>query len=180
MHRIKALVVPVAATGFASAALLGVAVAKSFTLEVANATVSGKQESIVVTGRGFALYELTGDSKHHPECTSAECLMFWPPLKVSSAGGASKSTAVKGKLGVWRHEGFFQVTLGGHPLYRFAGDTHKHTATGQGIMSFGGTWHVIKAGGTGGGNSAQPTISGTTQTTTTSSTPTTCYYPPCS
>lgn len=167
----------VATAGFAVAALVGVALAKTFTLQVAkNARVTNqsgttKTENIVVNSRGFALYTLTGDSKSHPECTKANhCFSFWPPLTVSSAKQLSKAPGIKGKLGVWHRNGFFQVTLAGHPLYRFSPDTQRHHATGEGVVSFGGTWHVGKAGAAS-GNATTPT--------TTMPTTTTCLYPPC-
>ena len=168
----------VATAGFAAAALVGAALAKTFTLQVAkNARVTNqsgttKTQNIVVNARGFALYTLTGDSKSHPKCTKANrCFSFWPPLTVSSAKQLSKAPGIKGKLGVWHRNGFFQVTLAGHPLYRFAPDTQRHHATGEGVVSFGGTWHVVKAGATSG--------SATTPTTTMPTTTTTCLYPPC-
>jgi predicted lipoprotein with Yx(FWY)xxD motif len=148
----KIAVATIAATaGVAAAALVGVALAKTFTLQVArNAKVTNqsgatKSENIAVNSRGFAVYTLTGDSTSHPECTKASgCFSFWPPLKVSSAKKLSKAPGIKGRLGVWHRNGFFQVTLAGHPLYRYAADTQRHKATGEGVQSFGGTWHVEK------------------------------------
>ena len=192
--------------GFATAALVGVALAKTFTLHAAtNSKVTNQMgmtttENIVVNARGFAVYELTGDSKRHPECTKASgCFRFWPPVTVSSPTRLSKGPGVTGRLGVWRRNGFFQVTLGGHPVYRFAGDTQRRVATGEGIRSFGGTWHVSKAAGSATGTTTTSTATGTTTmptttstttgtttmatTTSTSSTTTTmttpCLYPPC-
>jgi predicted lipoprotein with Yx(FWY)xxD motif len=169
-----------AVAGFASAALVGVAVAKTFTLAVAtgakvtNTTGMTKSENIVVNSRGFAVYDLTGDSKRHPECTKAKgCFKFWPPVTVASANKLSDAPGISGKLGVWHRDGFLQVTLGGHPLYRFAPDSQAHTATGEGIQSFGGTWHVITASVSGNATGT------TTGTTTTITMPTTCSYPPC-
>ena len=148
----KAAVAIVAAlTAFAMAALVGVALAKTLTLQVAknakvtNQTGTTKTESIVATSRGFAAYDLTGDSKSHPECTKANgCFSFWHPITVASAKKLSKASGIKGKLGTWHRNGFVQVTLGGHPLYTFFLDTKKRVATGEGIKSFGGTWHVKK------------------------------------
>ncbi len=167
----------VVTAGFAAAALVGVALAKTVTLQVAkNARVTNqsgttKTQNIVVNARGFALYTLTGDSKSHPKCTKANhCFSFWPPLTVSSAKQLSKAPGIKGKLGVWHRNGFFQVTLAGHPVYRFAPDTQRHHATGEGVVSFGGTWHVQKPGATSGS---------ATMPTTTMPTTTTCLYPPC-
>jgi predicted lipoprotein with Yx(FWY)xxD motif len=168
----------VALGGLATAALVGLAIAKTFTLQVAkHASVTNQAgartaENIAVTGSGRAVYALSGDSARHPKCTKSNgCFSFWPPVKVSSAKKLSKASGIRGKLGVWHRNGFLQVTLAGHPLYRYAGDTHKHSATGEGIRTFGGTWHVIKAaGGTSGGTTS------TTRTTTTTTTK--CLYPP--
>jgi predicted lipoprotein with Yx(FWY)xxD motif len=168
--------------GFATAALVGVAIARGFTLKVAksaqvtNQAGSTASEAIAVNSHGFAVYELTGDSRTHRECTKAKgCFSFWPPVTVTSRKNLKKAPGVKGRLGVWHRDGFLQVTLAGHPLYRYAGDSNRDIATGQGIQSFGGTWHVIKVA-----SSAAGTSGGSTSTMTTTSTPTTttCAYPP--
>ncbi len=183
-----ALGVIAAIAGLATAAFVGVAMAKTFALEVAkNANVTSqtrttKTESIVVTASGRAVYTLTGDSPRHPECTKASgCFTFWPPVTVSSAKKLSKAPGIRGKLGVWHRNGFFQVTLAGHPLYRYAADGQKDSATGEGINAFGGTWHVVKAAVTGGPTPSGGTPTSTTTTTTTTmptTTSTTCLYPP--
>ncbi len=172
-----------ALAGFATAGLVGVALAGTLTIKVANnAMVTNRSgttasESIVVTSQGFAVYELTGDSKSHPECTAGNgCFVFWLPVKVSSAKQLSKAAGIRGKLAVWHRDGFFQVMLGGHPLYRFRPDTQRRHATGQGIHSFGGTWHVVKVAGS---SSGATTTGGGTTSTMMTSTSTTCLYPPC-
>lgn len=171
----------VAVGGFATAALAGVALAGTFTLKVAktaqvtNQAGSTTSKSIVVNSHGFAVYELTGDSRRHPKCTRGNgCFGFWPPVTVASRKNLSKAAGVRGKLGVWHRDGFFQVTLAGHPLYRYAGDSQKHSAMGQGIRTFGGTWHVIQAATAAGGTRTSP---GTTSTMSTTTTTTTCLYP---
>jgi predicted lipoprotein with Yx(FWY)xxD motif len=178
----RRLLKPLAAVaGVAIALLVGIAFATSFTLRVAkNATVKNqmggtKHENIAVASNGRATYTLTGDSKSHPECTAKNhCYMFWPPLAIPAGAKPSKATGIPGKLTIWHHNGFFQVVLGGHPLYEYSGDSKAHVATGEGIVSFGGTWHVVKANASGGGT----TSTGSTSTTTTTST-TPCLYPPC-
>jgi predicted lipoprotein with Yx(FWY)xxD motif len=141
----------------AAVALAGVAIAKSTTLSVfKNGTVSNqmgmtKTEPIAVNSKDHAVYLLTGDSKTHPECTAANgCLAIWLPVTVNSSNSKpSAAKGIKGKLSVWNRTGLtgpiHQVTLGGHPLYTFLPDTKKADATGEGIVHFGGTWHVIKA-----------------------------------
>lgn len=159
------------AVGFAVAALGGLAFAKTFTLKVAkNAKVVNfnthavSHETIVTTSSGAALYTLSGETPHHLKCTSSQCLSFWPPLKANSAKSLSKATGINGKLGVIHRKGFTQVTLSGHPLYRFAPDKKNQGATGQDVMNFGGTWHVVTA-------SSHKTSSSSTTTGSTTTSP---------
>jgi predicted lipoprotein with Yx(FWY)xxD motif len=166
--------------GFSVAVVAGIAGARTFTLGLAkNAKVTNqagttKTEAIAVRF-GRAVYELTGDSASHPKCkASNSCFMFWPPVKVKSAQGLSKAPGIKGRLGVWHRRGFMQLTLSGHPLYRYSGDSTRASATGEGIKSFGGTWHVVEEASSGSGG----TTTGTTTTGTTTGTTTTCVYPP--
>ena len=53
-------------------------------------------------------------------------------------------------LGTTAGTGGEQVTQAGLPLYRFAADMAAGDAKGEGLSSFGGVWHVVKVGGTGG------------------------------
>jgi hypothetical protein len=53
-------------------------------------------------------------------------------------------------LGAVAGSGGQQVTENRAPLYRFSGDQAAGATNGDGINSFGGTWHVVKVG-TGGG-----------------------------
>ena len=55
-----------------------------------------------------------------------------------------------------KRDGFTQAVLGGHPLYTFAPDTKKDDATGEGVVAFGGTWHVVTASGSTSQNTNQP------------------------
>jgi predicted lipoprotein with Yx(FWY)xxD motif len=161
----------VAAAGFATAALVSVAVAGTFTLNVAkDAKVVNQQgktthENIAV-GLGVkkrAIYTLTGDKKSHPECTSKNhCFSFWPPVTVANGKKPTKAAAIKGKLSTWKRNGFTQVLLNGHPLYFYALDHKAAVATGEGVVSFGGTWHVVQADSPSGTTSTMST--GTTTT----------------
>jgi predicted lipoprotein with Yx(FWY)xxD motif len=176
-HRLRAaLAVAVGTAGFATAALVAVALAKTFTINVAsnakvtNTTHKTVREGIAINGKSFAVYTLSGDSRKTPKCTKAnKCFQFWFPVKVKSAKNMSKAPHVKGSLGTWKRNGFIQVTLGGHPLYTFIGDTTKNTATGEGIKSFKGTWHVVKAGT---GKSSPTMTSGTSSSASMSTTST--------
>lgn len=114
------------------------------TLEVSDNSMLG--ETIVVDSGGRTVYELSPETTRHLMCTKAKrCFSAWPPLEVSSAKAKLTAAAgIKGKLGILHRNGIFQVTLGGHPLYHFAGDRSKPgAAAGQGLHSFGGRWHVV-------------------------------------
>jgi len=50
-----------------------------------------------------------------------------------------------------------QVTVNGAPVYTFSGDASAGSTNGEGINSFGGTWHVVKVGGTAGGGGSTST-----------------------
>jgi predicted lipoprotein with Yx(FWY)xxD motif len=124
-----------------------------------------------VNSRGVALYTLSGATKSHFKCASSLCFGFWPPMKVHSAHAKlTKGPGVKGKLGIVHRSGFFQVTLNGHPLYMFSVDKgRKGIAMGEGVVSFGGTWHVVKGSSagasSGGGGSTGTTVGSPTGTT---------------
>jgi predicted lipoprotein with Yx(FWY)xxD motif len=168
-----------AVAALTGAAFTAFAIAKTFTLSIAKnarvTNVSGMttQANILVNSHGLAVYSLTGDSARHPECTQANgCFTFWPPLKVASAKKVTRAAGVKGRLGTWRRDGFLQLTLNGHPLYNFSQDRQKDHATGEGLHTFGGTWHVSRAAGASTGSTGQSPPPMTTGTTTTPTYPT--------
>jgi predicted lipoprotein with Yx(FWY)xxD motif len=108
---------------------------------VAVATVPGVG-TVLVDAQGHTLYTLTNNGVA-VACTAA-CTAAWPPLTV--AAGA-KVKGAKGTKSLAATADTHQVTAAGLPLYRFAGDTTAKQANGEGISSFGGTWHVVKVSG---------------------------------
>jgi len=112
-------------------------------VKTANSATLG---TIVVTNDGKTVYTLTNAGQQVP-CSGA-CLMVWPAVSVA-AGAKATGTGVK-NVGTTASG---QVTINGAPVYTFAGDSAAGNTNGQGIMSFGGTWNVVKASGTSGGSS---------------------------
>lgn len=111
-------------------------------MTAANATLG----SLLVDTAGKTLYTLT-DAAGSPVACTGQCLTFWPPLLLPA--GATTATGAAGITGlatVTMTAGT-QVTDNGAPLYRFAADSAAGDAHGEGIGSFGGTWHVVKAAG---------------------------------
>jgi predicted lipoprotein with Yx(FWY)xxD motif len=132
-------------------ALFGLALA-GFALAGGTPVVSASHNSrlhasILVNAQGRTLYVLSPESTHHLLCTSRACLSAWPPLTVSHSARLSEGSGVHGSLGVLRRGGSEQITLNGMPLYLFAGDRGRGEANGEGLSSFGGTWHAVLASG---------------------------------
>jgi predicted lipoprotein with Yx(FWY)xxD motif len=138
--------VPVMA-GLAVASAAGIALAAAPpTVMKGTARVSGNNKSVVVSGTGQTVYELSDERVGNLKCLTQACFGVWPPLKVGANETMNKGPGVSGTLSKLRRVrgGFYQVMLNGHPLYRYAGDSNtKGSAKGQGIRSYGGTWRVI-------------------------------------
>jgi predicted lipoprotein with Yx(FWY)xxD motif len=173
------------------ACVTAMAVAASTTPTVSSASSSTLGEQIVVNAHGHTLYALSPETTHHLLC-KGRCFAVWPPLTVSSRKTKLRAgSGVHGSLGILRRSnGMLQVTLRGLPLYRYAGDSAAGQANGQGIHSFGGTWHAMTASTDAGSapatnapttpggygepsSSGTPTSTSTTPAATTPSTPTT-------
>ena len=93
---------------------------------------------------GHTLYTNTVDTATKITCVGA-CASTWPPVTGSAKAGSGVAAA---KLGtVTRPDGTKQVTLDGHPLYEFSGDTAAGDKNGNGIADGGGTWHVASLTG---------------------------------
>jgi predicted lipoprotein with Yx(FWY)xxD motif len=167
-HRPRLVIGIAAATLALCASLVAISLATGGGAVVISASNAKLGMQIVVDGQGRTLYALRPESTHHLLCKSSACLKFWPPLTVHSSKARLKAgPGVRGRLAILRRaDGVLQVTLGGLPLYRYAGDNAKGEANGQNIHSFGGTWHVLSAQG-----AASPTTPATS--TTPAATPTT-------
>jgi predicted lipoprotein with Yx(FWY)xxD motif len=151
------------AAGFAVAGFTGLALGKTGQTTLKTSHSSKLGETIAVDSKGRTVYELRPETTKHLLCTSKTCLQFWPPVTVKSkTAHLIKAAGINGKLGVIHRDGFFQVTLGGRPLYRFAEDTARGDVNGQGIKTFGGTWHVVTASSHTSGSSPMTTGSTTT------------------
>jgi predicted lipoprotein with Yx(FWY)xxD motif len=97
--------------------------------------------TILVDATGRTLYTFDRDEAGSTACTG-NCAQTWPPLLLEA--GVTSPVAGAGVSGLGtltRPEGGTQVTAGGKPLYRYAGDTGPGQVTGDGV---GGVWHVAK------------------------------------
>lgn len=135
----------VAAATILIASLAATAFAAGNALTLGSASNAALGEQVLVSSQGRTLYALSPETSKHLLCKSSECFKHWPPLTVKSSKTKLKSgSGVQGHLGILRRSnGSLQVTLRGLPLYRYAGDSAKGQANGEGIESFGGKWHAV-------------------------------------
>lgn len=127
------------------------ALATASTPHTASRTVitSGKVKrgTVVVTASGLTLYAFTSDSRQS-SCYGS-CARTWIPFTTSSSTvvktGSGLSQRLVGKTR--RSNGQYQVTYGGHPLYRYVGDRRSGTQNGQDKSQFGGSWYVVSKQG---------------------------------
>ena len=116
-------------------------------VKTANSSTLG---TIAVDSTGKTVYTLTNGSQQVP-CTGM-CLMVWPPVSLPAGTTKATGTGVKNVAAMGT-----QVTINGAPVYTFQGDAAGGTTNGEGITSFGGTWHVVKVGGSTGSGSTTAT-----------------------
>lgn len=117
---------------------------------VAEAKKNDKLGSILATSKGLTLYTLTNGGKAVP--CDATCLGAWPAATVPAG---TTGTVAGVQLGTAKAtDGSTILTADGQPVYTFVKDEDEEDAYGEGITSFGGTWHVVKAEG---GSSAATT-----------------------
>jgi predicted lipoprotein with Yx(FWY)xxD motif len=101
---------------------------------------------IVVDAKGRTLYLFEKDKRGRSACYGA-CAGGWPPLLVRGKPTAGAGIS-KARLGTTRRRGGArQVTLGGHPLYRFVVDKKPGDVKGQDSHAFGADWYVVDGKG---------------------------------
>jgi predicted lipoprotein with Yx(FWY)xxD motif len=113
------------------------------------AATVGLLGTALVDGSGRTLYALSAEQGGKLVCTSSTCVTNWPPLLVPAGASATAGSGVDAaKLGtIDRSGGEKQVTYNGWPVYLFKGDSAAGQSNGQGIQSFGGTWHPLAPSG---------------------------------
>ena len=115
----------------------------------AKTTVTTRQGPLgthLADSHGRTLYLFAKDKTRTSRCSGA-CAQFWPPLiarhGVRAAGGAKASKLSTSK----RANGKRQVVYGGHPVYRYTGDSAPGDTTGEGLSAFGARWWLVSPAG---------------------------------
>jgi predicted lipoprotein with Yx(FWY)xxD motif len=116
----------------------------------ASAPVVGLRASALgqtlVDGSGNTLYLFAADRSGRSECSGA-CAAVWPPYLGTGTPQAETGVAAGMLSTIPRGDGGMQVTYGGHPLYRYAGDQRPGDITGQGLDQYGAKWYVVAPNG---------------------------------
>ena len=129
-----------------SASLVAFAAASPRSVTIGATRNAGLGETVAVNPVGRTLYVLGGETTRHLLCKGHACLQFWPPVVVPHGARLLAGAGLHGRLGtLHRTGGLVQATLNGKPLYRYSGDRGHGEANGEGIESFGGTWHAALA-----------------------------------
>jgi predicted lipoprotein with Yx(FWY)xxD motif len=129
-----------------------------------SATVSAQPTSlgmIIVDAQGRTVYDFAADKTSASTYTGA-CAANWPPVPAPATLPASLP-GVTGKLGTTAGAGGArQLTIAGHPVYTFVGDSAPGQTNGQGKVAFGGVWTVVSPAGAPEANPAGATSQATT------------------
>jgi predicted lipoprotein with Yx(FWY)xxD motif len=98
--------------------------------------------TILVDGKGRTVYVFANDTTDRSTCTGS-CIADWPPV-VAPAPLPASLPGVTGALGATtRTDGSRQLTVAGHPVYTFSGDSSPGQTSGQGLTLNGGLWTVV-------------------------------------
>ena len=138
------LIALASAAAIAAASLGAAADAKAPTVTL-KARTAGSLGKVLAAPSARTLYRLAPETSKSLLCTSSQCKSIWKPLLVSSKSTkVNLPTGISGAIGFVKRGTKYQVALSSHPLYTFVSDTRSGQASGEGIKSFGGVWHVLK------------------------------------
>jgi len=105
----------------------------------------GNLGQIVTDSAGMTLYRFDKDTKGEKSACEGDCATQWPPLIVTDGAEIQTTGVDKANVGtITRADGSKQVTVGGWPMYHFAGDKAPCDTNGQGV---GGVWFATTATG---------------------------------
>jgi predicted lipoprotein with Yx(FWY)xxD motif len=114
--------------------------------------------TILVDGQARTVYLFANDKSTQSTCTGG-CAANWPFVP-APATQPTTAAGVPGALGVTaRSDGARQLTVAGHPVYTFAGDSAPGQTNGQNMTLDGGLWTAVSPSGsavTGSARSGSP------------------------
>ena len=104
---------------------------------------------MLVDSHGRTLYMFARDKQKKVTCTSHNCVVSWPPLKLPTGGKLAAGGEAQRKLLGSDPDpaGGVVVTYDGWPLYRYLLDTKPGQDSGQATNLNGGYWYVLSPSG---------------------------------
>src|SRR5579862_2551259 len=94
---------------------------------------TGAQGAYITGEDGKSLYMLMTDSATTSTCTGT-CAGTWPPFTLDPGESTKAGDGVTGTIATFtRADGSTQVTINGHELYYFSGDSAAGQTNGQGV-----------------------------------------------
>ena len=103
--------------------------------------------TILINDQGRTVYVFANDKENASTCNGA-CAADWPPV-LAPATVPGSLPGVTGVLSeTKRNDGRQQLTVAGHPVYTFSGDSAAGQTNGQGLTLNGGLWTVVLPSGT--------------------------------
>jgi predicted lipoprotein with Yx(FWY)xxD motif len=110
------------------------------------APASTELGTILVNGQGQTIYEFAADTGNTSNCDGG-CATIWPPV-IAPDPLPTSLPDVSGDIGsTTRTDGSKQLTIAGHPVYTYSGDTAPGDTNGQGLELNGGEWNVVSPAG---------------------------------
>jgi predicted lipoprotein with Yx(FWY)xxD motif len=109
-------------------------------------TMDTKIGTVLVNEKQATVYEFANDHGSTSTCTGS-CASVWPPVAAPDTLPGSLP-GVTGQLGTTtRDDGSKQLTVAGHPVYTFTGDSAPGQTNGNGIVLNGGLWTAVSPSG---------------------------------
>lgn len=103
--------------------------------------------TVLVNRQGRTVYDFANDTGSTSTCNGS-CSETWMPVAAPATLPASLP-GVPAKLGsTQRDDGIEQLTVAGHPVYTFEGDTAPGQTNGNGLTLNGGLWTAVSPQGT--------------------------------
>jgi predicted lipoprotein with Yx(FWY)xxD motif len=110
-------------------------------------TASTSVGTVLVGRTGLTLYDFANDTGGRSTCNGA-CADTWRPVAAPDPLPASLPGVPAALGSTMRNDGSTQLTISGHPVYTFQGDSGPGQTNGNGLTLNGGLWTAISRDGT--------------------------------
>jgi predicted lipoprotein with Yx(FWY)xxD motif len=102
--------------------------------------------TILVNAEGRTVYDFANDTGGMSTCNGG-CAQTWLPVAAPDSLPASLPGVPAALGSTMRSDGSKQLTVAGHPVYTFDGDSAPGQTNGEGLTLNGGLWTVVSPEG---------------------------------